>query len=500
MIFSVFTLLLSLVLFLRYSPENTNKIGFFQFYLIDNFDYLIMSLLCIAIIPFVGYTFVLLTQNIIKVKETIKRANEATITTNTALREELSIDIIKGINNGLPKNLRDALKYYYDPGEIESFRRDFHSVMHELFNPKAEELMVPIREFIHKSIGEILQRGFIQISSGFNDYRRESNRMVRRLYKSPSANDVWMICLFNPLSYLVMTVMKTEKKIKPDHLILFNGSDPDNNYEYIEKVSTTDTIRISYLKRHDLEHVFSEHKYQYTDKDGSQKISENIYLGDLYLFSYLFFLFFNTEINLSWRWYNYYHEEDMPKGMKNGDEDFMIFKKHYLWRYNVPKKILSICWKWDNLSGTGKELMTHGIELFEKKVGEGINFHHGMLHMISEIYRGDDRDFLEKIKTSFESLQDRINSKTSTLSGVEKDYFELILSSIQLALTKYDWDSDVVENEILSLFRVKPEQRKMIYKYLFSSKFEVTVKDVFPEICAPATRNFDSEPTYSKDN
>ena len=496
-LFSSLSLIVAVVISWHYAPTGQVPLTLSN-YVSNHLSYITMCFLAIIVLPMMTYMLTTLAQELVRMRVTTLAVAKKIIHTTNTLKNDLSLSIIEGVNTKLPENFRDALKYYYEPGEIASFRKDIHSVMNELFNPKSEELMVPIRKFIYESIGAIMHRGFVQISSPFPEYRRQSNEMVKRLYQSSSENNVWMVCLYNPLSWLAMTVLKTAKKDKPDHLILFNGSDPDNDYNFIDKTPTTDTIRIAYLKKNDLEYVFSDHLNEYTEESKKDKL---VFLGDLYLFSYLFFIFFNTEINLLWRWYDFYHDGDIPNGMKNGDEDFMIFKKHYLWRYNIPKEILSICWKWDKLSGSGDELMKAGIELFENKIAREENFHKSMLQMISEHYRSNHIDFLQKVKKSFSDLQNRINEKASGMVGVEKEYFELISSVIQPTLEKFDldcWDSDDVEKNIISLFKVDSEKRKNIYKYLFSSRFEATMKDIFPEICSPTMEHFQSGLTYSE--
>lgn len=481
-IIPVLIFILSTISFIYFAPDAPEKganvpqlTHFFSNYGL----YTVFTFLCILFFPFVGYTVLILTQSLLEA--------------NNMFNKKLPSYIDSAISKSLACRLRESLKFYYDPGEIESFRKDFHFVMRELFEPNAEELMPPILKFINKSIGDIMHKGFMQMSSGFHEYRRQSNGMVRRLYKSKSSNHIWMICLYSPLAYLYMTVINAEAAEKPDHLALFNGSDPSDNYEFIDQIKTTDTVRIIYLKNNEIEQVFTDH----SDADINESGVTASNFGKLYLFSYLFFLFFNTEINLYWRWYEYYHDEDVPRGM-NGDEDFMIFNKHYLWRYNIPKQILSICWKWDNLSGDGLELMNYSINLFEEKLGKKTNFYKGMLYMISSKYRSSDRGLIDNIKECFELLAKEIDTKKSGFSEVERTYFDLILSAIQSAIATSPWDKRSAEIDILNIFKINQTERQKIYNYLFSEKFETTIKNIFPEITSPDMECFEIKPKHYK--
>ena len=134
--------IVSAIFFAPDAPQKDPNVSLSKHFFSNYGLYTFMSFLYTLLFPFIGYTVLKLTHGL----------EEA----NNMFNKKLPEHIDSAISKSLACRLRESLKFYYDPGEIESFRRDFHFVMHELFKPNAEELMPPILKFIDKSIGDII--------------------------------------------------------------------------------------------------------------------------------------------------------------------------------------------------------------------------------------------------------------------------------------------------------------------------------------------------------
>ena len=238
-----------------------------------------------------------------------------------------------------PEKLKNAFKAL-DISELQMFRKEFHDVMTDIFDPPVSEIGIPINKFIWTNMNNLLEDGFVNLSATFTDYRELANDIVKRLYQAKRRNRLSMICLYTPMQYLIMMArgtLKYKNIKKPDHLLVFNGIDIDTYSPFKrpeETTEQTEVARILYLPKAYI-------------KDFNNKHSTTYKIRSEYIFSYILFCLLNSHIKLYWR----FKERNVvaDTGLVNGEsneQDFMIVDETYFIRYKKKKESLHISWDW----------------------------------------------------------------------------------------------------------------------------------------------------------
>ena len=424
--------------------------------------------------------------------------------------EELSLkkiedNIIKSIDKqlGLIKgSINEAIynSYLREPNHIID---GFSETIRHFLQPHSGELVEPISTFMRDSLTSILENGFVKVNADFDDYRETSNRMVESIYKSPENNSIRMISLYSPLEYLHMNTVNKKidaKKGKPNHLLVFNGysvrnaSGPIKVKEINEHTrGSTKRKRVVFLRKDELISLLR-------GNNDPQK--------SMFIFSYLWFLSMNTEIELGWGWKDEFRKYWYKESEENGDVDFMIFNQKYFWRYNLDEKCLYI--SWDPLTqksdfsdpGNEQKLFAKSIEYFNKaKRIFNLRVDTDKKAYSNEFTPAQSLPSLLKEEGLFLEFKNALKKGLKTINDNKNKFSDLQNyheSEVQISIFLKTIDSFLDDNPDILDRTLENFERKLalsfkegklkegelldLYAYFFHGSFADGVKNIFPDI------------------
>jgi len=453
-----------------------------------------------------------------KISEELKTLGTIPVTVENSLNikeikfNDLTATLEKNINSKLLELKPLVLGAIYNSylKETNHFVDNFSETIRHFLQPHSGELVKPISDFMKESFSSILENGFVRVDAGFDAYRVSSNEMVESIYASPKENSIRMISVYSPLEYLHMNTVKKKidtKDGKPNHLLVFNGyraKNVGNNgedivVEEIEKCNrvTTQRQRIVFLKKKDLILLL---------KGSNDKGKAS------FMFSYLWFLSMNTEIELDWGWKEEFREYWYDKkNTENGDVDFMIFNEKYFWRYNLDEKCLFISWdplaeNPDSVESTvGKQLFGKSVEHFNKAkrifdipvVAEN-NLPYYKVHNLAPTLHAllkieDDESLYKEFKETLKKCIEMINSKQKDFyspgiyakNEIKIDIFIKVINSfLEENPNILESALDNFEGRLIDFFQKgeKKGELSVLYSYYFHPSFAEGVKKIFPDI------------------
>lgn len=448
-----------------------------------------------------------------KISEELKTLGTIPVTVENSLNikeikfNDLTATLEKNINSKLLELKPLVLGAIYNSylKETNHFVDNFSETIRHFLQPHSGELVKPISDFMKESFSSILENGFVRVDAGFDAYRVSSNEMVESIYASPKENSIRMISVYSPLKYLHMNTVN--KKIdtedgKPNHLLVFNGYRAKN-------VNNRDGISVEEIKE-STRGTTQRKRIVFLEKTGLISLlkGSNDIAKASFMFSYLWFLSMNTEIELDWGWKDefreYWYDE---KNTEKGDVDFMIFNEKYFWRYNLDEKCLFI--SWDPLaengypveSPVGKQLFGKSVEHFNKAkrifnmpvVAENNKPYNKVynlaptLHALLKIENAVS--VYEEFKKTLKKCIEMINSKHEDFycpgiydnNEIKIDIFIKVINSfLNMNPDILESTLDNFEGGLIDFF--KNEELSVLYSYYFHPSFAEGVRKVFPNI------------------
>lgn len=392
--------------------------------------------------------------------------------------------LLKTVPNSVKDSIADC-----DLDRPSTIKEGFAEIVRHLFDPTSPEIRGTIAAFMRESVHQILENGFVITNARFANYRKRSNEIVRNLYATQERNSMWTVCLYCPFQYLFMALhgaLDMSSTGKPDHLLLFNGMEISS--DVLKVNGTTDRMRIVYFPKERLHEVFGGSRVYEYEKNGMQIKSQSLDLAEEFVFAYIWFLLYNTKIDLYWRWRDKLRG-DLTLEEDEDEEDFMVFNKTYFWRYNVLKETLFICWNWSKLGNHRKVTTGKMTDLFENAREAEPGFEKSLAALIRQRFRSGQ--VLDRFRSAVDSFLSKMmeNRNWGSVQGYSQVYQSagvIFLDKILAPLAEkvdtipgYEEIETTVQESFDSL---NQDEKLLLYKFFEDDAFGEAAKVMYPNL------------------